>query len=575
MPFFDLKRELSQRIVEHLKLEGLTEFQVLGDFGSPPKAEMGHLALPCFRISKMMKKKPNEVAQLLVDANLMPGVTATVAGPYANFRLDTQRLCREVMNGVQQRAAQFGSDTSGKDKRIIIEYCSPNIAKRLAFQHIRSTLLGNTLSNVYAFLGYDVERMNFVGDWGTQFARLLAAVELWGDRNSLSLEDVDGSMKQLFELYVRFHKEVDKDESLLPSASKALASLEKQDETATKLWKTVREISLAAMERTLARLNVKFDHVEGESTYIPDMERTLEEVKAKADAKLSEGAWIVEVDGVKTPALIQKRDGTTLYLTRDIAAAVDRENRFHPDQMFYVVSEQQALHFKLLFGVLKKMGHDWADRCGHLSFGTVLFGSDKMSTREGRVVFLDDLLNEAQALALKECTEKNPDLPNKEEVAEKVGIGAIIFGNLSGHRTRDIRFDWDQVLALDGETGPYVQYSVVRCKSLIRKAAEKGVQVSPYVDTPYEFAPEEDALIVSLTQFRSVLHQVVRENDPFYLTRYLIDLAKAFNRFYYQLPVMQASDPAQRQMRLNLVDCTRQVLSNGLDLLGMAAPEEM
>lgn len=576
MPFHDLTRELSQKLAEHFGQPTLTAREIAADLGAPPKADMGHVALPCFRMAKVLGKPAGQIAKELAGVPLMEGVTGSAAGPYVNFRFDTARLCRQTLQRIWDQKERFGSDASGADVRVVVEYCSPNIAKRLAFQHIRSTLIGNTLSNIYDFLGYRTERINFVGDWGTQFARLLAAVELWGNRDALSASDVEGSMRQLFDLYVRFHKEVETDESLLERASKALAALERQDENATKLWRMVRDISIASMDKTLSRMNVKFNHVEGESAYIPAMEKTLSEVKEKSGARPSEGAWIVEVEGIKTPALIQKRDGTTLYLTRDIAAAIDRYQRFHFDKSYYVVSEQQKLHFRLLFGVLKKMGHDWADRCEHLSFGTVLFGSEKMSTREGRVIFLDDLLNEAKALALKECTEKNPDLPNKDEVAEMIGIGAIIFGNLSGHRTRDIRFEWEQVLALDGETGPYVQYSVVRCHSLLEKAREKGLLETGLEDCDgYEFAAEEDALILALARFRTVLHQVVQENDPFYLTRYLIDVAKTFNRFYYQLPVLQASDEKQRRMRLNLVQATRQVISNGLDLLGIAAPREM
>jgi arginyl-tRNA synthetase len=459
----------------------------------------------------------------------------------------------------------------------VLEYCSPNIAKRLAFQHIRSTLLGNTLANIYDFLGYKVERINFVGDWGSQFARLLAAVEMWGDRALLSNDDMPAAMTHLFELYVRFHKELEQHPEYADRANQCLQRLEKGEPAASELWQQIRSLSVTTMEKTLARMHASFNHVEGESKYISKFQSTLIDVKNKAEAKLSDGAWIVEVEGLSTPALVQKRDGTTLYLTRDIAAAVDRFQRFSFQKMFYVVSEQQKLHFQLLFGVLRKMGCEWAERCEHVSFGTVLFGAEKMSTREGRVIFLDEVLNEARDRAMEECTKKNPSLKDKEKVAEQVGIGAIVFGELSSHRTRDIEFNWENVLALDGDTGPYVQYSLVRCYSLLEKANEPLIPKIPSpVSVPaYSFSPEEEQLVLELSKFRSVLHQATRENEPHLLTHYLIDLAKAFNRFYYRFPVLQATEPVQREVRLNLVKGTGMTLLSGLRLLGIDCPKEM
>lgn len=575
MPFLELKRDLARALAGHFNRPEISAEALEQDFSTPPGIEMGHIALPCFRFAKLLRKGADQIARDLAAHSFLPDVTGKPAGPYVNFRWNPAELAAATLSKITAEGTAYGTDASGKGKPVVLEYCSPNIAKRLAFQHIRSTLIGNVLANTYEALGYETERINFVGDWGSQFARLLAAVELWGDQSRLSPQDVEASMRQLFELYVRFHKEIERDESLGERASKCLQALEAQEPSATQTWKTVRDISLSAMEVTLRRMHVRFDHVEGESAYIPAMAQTLEEIKKKAGARLSEGAWIVEVEGQSTPALVQKRDGTTLYLTRDIAAAADRASRFSFERMIYVVSEQQKLHFQLLFGVLKKMGHVWADKCEHVSFGTVLFGAEKMSTREGRVIFLDDLLNEAKALALKEVTEKNPELKDKEAVAEAVGIGALLFGEFSAHRNRDIEFDWKSILALDGETGPYVQYSAVRCSSLLEKAADKGLPTANEIPPGYELSGEEESLLLSLSRYRSVLHSVVRENEPFYLTRYLIEVAKGFNRFYYKFPVLQAADPAQMQARLALVRATRQVLANGLDLLGITCPREM
>jgi len=574
MPFLDLRRSLAKALESAVGQPGATAESLEAEFSIPPNLPLGHVAFPCFKLAKVLRKSPDRIARDLCDALAMPGVTGTVAGSYANFRFDPGALYGRVSAVILGQGPRYGSDPSGVGKKIVLEYCSPNIAKKLAFQHIRSTLIGNTLANVYGFLGYSTERINFIGDWGSQFARLLAAVELWGDQARLEGAENAEAMQHLFEVYVRFHKEVEGNPALLEHASRCLKSLEAGEPSATERWKTIRTISVASMEKTLKRLNVAFDRVEGESHYIPAIAATLEDIKAKAGAKPSEGAWIVEVEGVSTPALIQKRDGTTLYLTRDLAAAIDRFQRFSFEKSFYVVSEQQRLHFQLLFGVLAKMGVPWAGRCEHVSFGTVLFGAEKMSTREGRVIFLDDLLDEARKLALEECTRKNPGLAGKDEIAEMVGVGAVIFGELSVHRMRDLEFNWEQILAFDGETGPYVQYSLVRCRSLLEKARARGDDEGEVATVP-ELASEEEALVLALSKFRWALHQVVRDNDPYYLAGYLIDLAKVFNRFYYQLPVLQAQDAGTRTLRLSLVRCTARVLETGLGLMGIGCPPEM
>lgn len=576
MPFSELKSQLAVRIADFWKHPELTPEWISQEFGLPPNPKMGHVALPLFKVQKILGKSSNEIAKELATTFSHGEISAIAAGPYANFKWNSKVLYDRVCSAIFRDGENYGSDKSGQGKTVLIEYCSPNIAKKLAFQHIRSTLIGNVLANIHLKLGYETERINFVGDWGSQFARLLAAVELWGDPSVLASSELTKAMDHLFELYVKFHQAAEGDPSLIERANKCLQLLEEGEPKTTALWKKIRDLSLASAEKTLKRLSVRFDHVEGESTYVPAIGSTLAEVKSKAGAHVSDGAWIVDVEGISTPALIQKKDGTTLYLTRDLAAAEDRFKRFAFHKLYYVVSEQQKLHFQLLFGVLKKMGHDWADRCEHISFGTVTFGAEKMSTREGRVIFLDALLDEAKERALIESAKKNPDLQNKGEVAEQVGIAAVIFGELSANRQRGIEFDWDQILALDGETGPYVQYAFVRCASLLEKAGEKGRQ-KPLAVAPegYAFAEEEENLALALGRFRTVLHACVRDGDPVHLTRYLIDLAKALNRFYYQLPVLQATDPLQCQVRLSLVHATKQVLANGLGLLGIACPREM
>jgi arginyl-tRNA synthetase len=327
MPFSDLKAQLALKIAQKWNHPGVDAQWVAQEFGVPPQPKLGHLALPCFKVAKLLGQPSNEVAKNLAELSGTE-LTVTATGPYANFRWKTGVLYDLVCSEIFAKAERYGSDTSGQGKRILIEYCSPNIAKKLAFQHIRSTLIGNVLANIYRFLGYPVERINFVGDWGSQFARLLAAVELWGDASVLSSSELAKAMDHLFELYVRFHQVAEKDPTYLEKASRCLQLLEEGDPKTTSLWKKIRDLSLASAEGTLNRMQVHFDHIEGESHYIPAIHQTLDEIKAKAGAHLSEGAWIVEVEGISPPALIQKKDGTTLYLTRDLAAATDRYQRF-------------------------------------------------------------------------------------------------------------------------------------------------------------------------------------------------------------------------------------------------------
>ena len=579
MPFYFLKEMLAKKIEKACNHAGVTCDTVMGDLTVPPSLDHGHLSLPCFRLAKLLNQKANEVSKELAGKfekePLM--ISANALGPYVNFTWHTPELYEKTLSTLFSERDKYGSASSHKEKPIVFEFCSPNIAKRLAFQHIRSTLIGNTLANIYEFCGFSTLRINFVGDWGSQFGRLLAAIDRWGQKELVHSSDRSAVMGHLFDLYVRFHKESQQDTSLIEASQRWLQRMETNDEEAVALWQRVREVSVGSMCETLKRMSIRFDFIEGESLYIPLMTNTLAQVKEKGSAKLSEGAWIIDVEGISTPALIQKRDGTTLYLTRDIAAAIDRYQRFCFDRMFYVVSEQQKLHFQLLFGVLKKMGLEWSSHCEHLSFGTVLFGAEKMSTREGNVIFLDQLLDEAKRLALEVCTEKNPDLKDKDEVAEMIGVGAVIFGELSSHRQRDIQFNWKDILALDGETGPYVQYSLVRCRSLLRKAVEEGVTVPAQAVSisGYPFTSEEEALTLALAKFRGALFQCLRENEPYHLTHYLIDAAKVFNKFYYRLPVIQAANPAQRAVRLTLVWGTEQTLKNGLALLGMKSPQEM
>ncbi len=578
MPYYRKIKELAKIISEHyLQPEEVIETEI----APPPCSSFGHISMGAFKISKILKNEPNKIAHEIETITNSFDIKALAEGPYVNWRFPIHEFATLTLNEIFSKKERYGSEEPNK-KNIVIEYCSPNIAKPLAFQHIRSTLIGNSLANIFKFLGFNIVRINFIGDWGSQFSKLIAAVKLWGDEFNLlkKIESFSDSqlteiMNNLFELYVRFHDNLEKDDFYIELGNKALKELESYEEPIINIWKKLREISIIAMNRTLKRLNVEFDLVEGESDYIRNINNTIEEIKLKAQARFSEGTYVVDVPQISVPALIQKSDGSTLYLTRDIAAAIDRYNRFKFDKMVYVVSDQQNLHFQLLFGVLKKMGHSWSELCEHTSFGTVLFGSEKMSTRAGKVVFLDDLLNEAEKLALSQC-KKNTELKSKDEVAKKIAAGAIIFGELSAHRQREIRFDWKNILSLDGETGPYVQYTYVRCNSLIEKAIEKGINCDSIpVPSSYTYVNEEETLVIELSKFRYALNKAAIEKEPFRLTKYLIDLSSAFNRFYYNLPVLQANSHEKLNFRINLVKATKQVIENGLKLLGIECPTEM
>lgn len=572
MPFYDQKTRLAQVLSTLFDHPELTQEFFWAELTSPPQITFGYIALACFKTAKILGCTNSDVAKKVVESMNGRDFVASITGPYVNFKWDLNRFYQTTISRIFNLADRYGSDETGSGQTIVLEYCSPNIAKKLFFQHIRSTLIGNSLANVYSFLGYRTERINFVGDWGAQFARLLVAFEMWGELGRLQT-GMDDSMNHLFELYVRFHKEAEDHPELLERSQNCLARLESGEPALVNLWQRVREISLCSMEKTLRRLGIRFDHVEGEAQYRLKMEETLKQVKEQASARISEGAWIVDLPHLSAPALIQKRDGTTLYLTRDIAAAMDRYQRFHFHRMIYVVSEQQRLHFQQLFGVLETMGVEWRDACEHISFGTVLFGSERMSSRGGNVVVLDEVLDQAKDLALALCV-KNTELSDPHAVAEKVGFGAIVFGELSAHRSRDIEFDLKKVLSLEGDTGPYVQYSLVRCRSLLEKARQRKEPCHLY-SGKYLFAPEEELLLLELSKARDTLHRVVGDNEPYHLTHFLIDLAKALNRFYYQLPVLQATDPVQKGVRLTLIQGAEQCLHNGLSLLNIACPTEM
>ena len=556
-------------------LAGETSFpreRFLGLFKTPDSPERGDLALPCFPFAGELKRKPGEIALewagLFSDSPLFDGVEAV--GPFLNFTYNGPELARRVVLDAIDRADVYGAGSEGEGKTVVIDFSSPNIAKPIAFHHIRSTVIGNALANLHEARGYKAVRLNYIGDWGTQFGKLIVAYKRWGNEETLRREGI----RHLLEIYVRFHDEAEKNPELEDEARGWFVRMEEGDREAGELWQLFYDISLKEFSLIYDMLGIRFDFFEGESRYRHELDRTIELVAEKAGVEESQGALIVDLESDKLPpCLLRKADGATLYATRDIAAAIDRYERFKFDRSLYVVAQQQAMHFKQFFLVLKKMGYAWADRMEHVSFGMLQLADKTMSTRKGQVIFLEDVLNKSIALSKEAIEEKNPELENKEKVARAVGVGAIIFGDLVNRRTNDVTFEWSRILNFQGETGVYVQYTNARCRSMLKKAG--GADRKSFKPDLLK-RPEEKEVMKLIGLFPDRVESACRELDPSLVARLLTELCRAFNRLYniegYRFLDRDAST---RATRLLLAEASAAVLSRGLALLGLEAPKEM
>ena len=532
--------------------------------------ERGDLALPCFVFAKKLRRNPKEVAEELAEAFAEEARFSKVEakGPFLNFTFDAAWLSESVLPNAVECGKDWGRAESSAGKTVTIDFSSPNIAKPLAFHHLRSTSIGNALANLYEALGWRVVRINHLGDWGTQFGKLAVAFLKWGDETTLERDKI----KHLLELYVRYTRESEADPSLDDEARSLFLRMEQGDEEALALWRRFREESLNEFNRLYSRLGIRFDTWDGESYYNDRLDDVVEEVEKKVGTEVSEGATIVRLDDLDIqPVLLKKSDGATLYATRDLAAAIDRFERFSYDLSLYVIGAQQSLHCQQFFAVLKKMGFDWADRLVHVPFGWL----KGMSTRKGQVVFLDDVLDEVVDLSRKAISEKNPGLPMADEVAEQVGVGAVIFGDLVNWRMNDVTFDWGRILNFQGETGVYVQYTHARCRSVLRKAGHPDLKG---FDPALLTLPEEKSLVKLIGAFPETIEEAAVQYDPSKLARMLIDTAKAFGRLWNMKEkgyVFLEEDTTLRLARLALVTATANTLANGLSVLGVPAPKEM
>ncbi|MHB0740288.1 arginine--tRNA ligase [Peptostreptococcus stomatis] len=564
----DFKKLISEIIKS--EIEDLTIEEITALIEVPPNKEMGDYAFPCFKLAKIFRKAPNAIAEDLAgkiqptdDINKIVNL-----GGYVNFFVNKESLAKKVINQVLSEKENYGKSEFGKGKTVVVEYSSPNIAKPFHIGHVRTTVIGNALSKIYQSQGYHVEKLNHLGDYGTQFGKLIVAYKLWGDKQAVEKDPI----KELLKLYIRFHDEAEAKPEMEDEAREWFTKLENGDQEAKDLWQWFRDESLKEFSRVYDLLDIDFDSYVGESFYSDKMPAVIEELKEKNLLVESDGAMIVDLEDSKLPpALIQKRDGSTLYLTRDLASAFYRKKIYDFDKSIYVVGAQQELHFKQCFEIIKRMGYDWYKDMVHVQFGMVALEEGTMSTRKGRVVFLEDVLNQAINRTRQIIEEKNPDAENIDEVAKAVGVGAVVFQELSNSRIKDYTFSWDRTLSFEGETGPYVQYTHARCCAVLRKADQP---VS--ADINYEALSDQDAadVLSVLETFNKSIMTAMKKNEPHIVTRFVLDLAQAFNKFYHNSPILVEDDDL-RAARLALVEATRQTIENALKILGMKAPQKM
>lgn len=541
----------------------------------PRDAGHGDLAFPCFQLAKERGLAPPALAaELAGKLGDLGFARASAAGPFLNFTLDRPTLARDVVAAAFD--PEFGGGSEGDGKTIVVDYSSPNIAKPFSIAHLRSTVLGAAIRRICEARGYRIAGINHLGDWGAQFGKLLTALRRFGSEEALDARAAAGTaIECLLEIYVRYHAEEEKGgelaKELAAESRRWFLDLESgADNESRRLWKKLTALSLAEFDRIYKRLGVTFTEMRGESAYEKDLAPTLARCREAGVTSVSEGALVVEIEGSKKPALLQTAEGTTLYLTRDLASAFYRKQTYGFWKAVYVVGADQKDHFRELRGVLKRLGVEWWDSVVHAEFGLMRFPEGKMSTRRGRVIFLEDVLASAIEQTRGIIREKNPDLPDAERVAEQVGIGAVVFNDLKTDRRRDVVFDWKEVLNFDGETGPYCQYTHARLASIVRKS---GVEPSTEVD-PRHLA-NAGPLLLALARFPDATAAAAERFEPHLVAGAVLDVAQQANAFYRDHRVLDAGDPAVTRARLALVEAARRVLARGLTLLGVAAPAEM
>lgn len=564
--------DYKKHIAEKLASCGIDKEEIEAAIAVPPDNKMGDYALPCFKFAKVMRKSPVAIAEELKNTFATDDAISEVeaVNGYLNFRVNRNALVKETLEKIAEQGEAFGSSDMGKGKTICIDYSSVNIAKPFHIGHLSTTVIGGALYRIFKFLGYNAVGINHLGDYGTQFGKLIYAYKHWGSEEAVK----EGGVKELTRLYVRYHKESENDPSMDDEARSYFKLIENGDEECVKLFNLFKEITLKEVEKIYDELDIKFDSYAGESFYNDKMQPVIDELAEKGLLVESEGAKIVDLEKYgMPPCIILRSDGASLYATRDLAAACYRKEHYDFDKCLYVVAYQQNLHFKQIFKVLELMGKPWAKDLVHVAYGMVSLLDDNgnqvaMSTRNGTVVLLEDVLKKCHEKCLEIIEQKNPDLEDKENVARQVGTGAVIFGALSNSKIKDIAFSYSKILNFDGETGPYVQYTAARIKSVLRKGGAIGKYEIKNVNE------DEYQLIALLSTFPDVVKAAAERLEPFFVTRYAIDVASAFNKFYFDCKII-GDDANETNFRLAISSATLTVLSSALTLLGIKVPERM
>ena len=556
------------------QIEGLEKDEIMSMIQTPADIKMGDYAFPCFKLAKLLRKAPpviaKSIAEAIGDDPMFEKVESVNA--YVNMFVSKEDFAREVVSEAVEKGDDYGRSSIGGGKKVIVEYSSPNIAKPFHIGHIRSTVIGNSIYKIYDFLGYDTMRINHLGDYGTQFGKMICAYRRWGNKEDVIKEPI----KSLLSYYTKFHVEAEKDPALEDEARAIFAKLEKGEPEEVELWQWFRDESLKEFNRVYDMLGITFDSYNGESFYSDKMPRFVQELKDKGLLVEDAGAQIVKLDEYDLPpALITKSDGSTLYITRDIAAAVYRKETYDFYKNIYVVASQQNLHFQQWIKVIELLGYDWAKDCVHVPFGLVSMEEGTMSTRQGRVIFLEDVLNRAVEQTRQIIKEKNVNTENIDETAKEVGIGAVVFNELSNYRIKDYVFSWDKVLNFEGETGPYVQYTHARACSILRKAGDDAVAMAKAgFDAKYITSESAHRLMSLIYELPEVIVEAGEKYEPSIVTRHIVDISQAFNKFYHDEHILVDNED-EKIAKIALVLAAKTAIKNGLGLLGMKAPEKM
>lgn len=566
------KEKIAEILAPHI--EGLETEEIMGMIETPADSKMGDYAFPCFKLAKILRKAPpmiaKSIAEAIRDENIFE--KAENVNAYVNMFISKEDFAKDVVAEAIEKGDDFGRSDLGQGKKVIVEYSSPNIAKPFHIGHIRSTVIGNSIYKIYDFLGYDTMRINHLGDYGTQFGKMICAYRRWGNKEDVINEPI----KSLLSYYTKFHVEAEKDPALEDEARAIFTKLEKGEPEEVELWQWFRDESLKEFNRVYDMLGITFDSYNGESFYSDKMPRFVKELKEKELLIEDEGAQIVRLEDYDLPpALITKSDGSTLYITRDIAAAVYRKETYDFYKNIYVVASQQNLHFQQWIQVIELLGYEWARDCVHVPFGLVSMEDGTMSTRQGRVIFLEDVLNRAVEQTKQIIIDKNVNTEDIDKTAKEVGIGAVMFNELSNYRIKDYVFSWDKVLNFEGETGPYVQYTHARACSVLRNAGEAAVaKAKEGFNAKYITGDSAHQLIKLIYDFPQVIIEAGEKYEPSVVTRHIVDIAQAFNKFYHDEHIL-VEDEEEKNAKIALVLAAKAAIRNGLDLLGIKAPEKM